>query len=156
MDNLQRFRDLWIGAAASFSRAGAKCVCGFGHTNGCGVFWNRLNKESLVDGQLVAVGSVDAIRRRHCGRAGLRRRTISAQPRELITVQDCWKGMPTILCIASFFKGNEFIRECRRQGGHVVLLTREKLLNEEWARDAIDDLIAIPGRSSVASYLMAA
>ena len=64
--------------------------------------------------------------------------------------------MSTILCIASFFKGNEFIRECARQGGRVVLLTREKLLNEEWARDAIDDLVAIPGRSSVAEYLMAA
>jgi biotin carboxylase len=64
--------------------------------------------------------------------------------------------MPTILCIASFFKGNEFIRECRRQGARVALLTREKLLNEEWAVDAIDDLVAIPGRSSVAAYLMAA
>ena len=64
--------------------------------------------------------------------------------------------MPTILCIASFFKGNDFIRECRRQGARVALLTREKLLNEQWARDAIDDLVAIPGRSSVAAYLMAA
>lgn len=64
--------------------------------------------------------------------------------------------MPTILCIASFFKGNEFIYECRQLGAHVVLLTREKLLNKEWARDALDDLVAIPGRSSVAAYLMAA
>lgn len=64
--------------------------------------------------------------------------------------------MPTILCIASFFKGNDFIRECRRRGARVALLTREKLVNEQWARDAIDDLVAIPGRSSVAAYLMAA
>src|SRR6478672_2334238 len=64
--------------------------------------------------------------------------------------------MPTILCIASFFKGNEFLRECRRQGTNVVLLTREKLLHEQWDREAIDAFVAIPGRSSVASYLMAA
>jgi biotin carboxylase len=61
-----------------------------------------------------------------------------------------------ILCLASFFKGNDFIRECRRQGASVILLTREKISNEDWARDALDDLIALPGRSSVAAYLMAA
>ena len=62
----------------------------------------------------------------------------------------------TILCIASFFKGNEFIRECRRQGAQVVLLTREKLLGKDWARESLDELIAIPGKSSVAAYIMAA
>ena len=63
---------------------------------------------------------------------------------------------PTILCIASFFKGNDFIRECKRQGAGVVLLTREKLLGAEWARDSLDDLIAIAGKTSVQSYLAAA
>jgi biotin carboxylase len=63
---------------------------------------------------------------------------------------------PTILCIASFFKGNDFIRECKRLGAGVVLLTREKLLGAEWARDSLDDLIAIPGKASVQSYLAAA
>ena len=63
---------------------------------------------------------------------------------------------PTILCIASFFKGNDFIRECSRQGTRVVLLTREKLLGADWAREALDDLLAIPGKTSVQSYLAAA
>ncbi len=63
---------------------------------------------------------------------------------------------PTILCIASFFKGNEFIREAREQGARVVLLTREKMLDRDWARESLEELIAIPGRSSVAAYLMAA
>ena len=63
---------------------------------------------------------------------------------------------PTILCIASFFKGNDFLRECKRQGARVVLLTREKLLSEDWARDALADLLAIPGKTSVQSYLAAA
>ena len=63
---------------------------------------------------------------------------------------------PTILCIASFFKGNDFMRECKRNGARVVLLTREKLLAADWARDSIDDLVAIPGTTSVQSYLTVA
>ena len=64
--------------------------------------------------------------------------------------------VPTILCIASFFKGNDFIREARAQGARVVLLTREKLLGEDWARESLDELLAIPGKSSVSAYLAAA
>ena len=63
---------------------------------------------------------------------------------------------PTIICVASFFKGNDFIRECKRLGAAVVLLTREKLLDADWARESLDDLIAIPGKTSVQSYLGAA
>ena len=63
---------------------------------------------------------------------------------------------PTIICVASFFKGNDFIRECKRLGAAVVLLTREKLLDAGWARESLDDLIAIPGKTSVQSYLAAA
>ena len=63
---------------------------------------------------------------------------------------------PTILCVASFFKGNDFIRECKQQGARVVLLTREKLLAADWARESLTDLIAIPGKTSVQSYLTAA
>jgi biotin carboxylase len=63
---------------------------------------------------------------------------------------------PTILCIASFFKGNDFIREAQAQGAHVVLLTREKLLGEDWARESLDELLAIPGKTSVSAYLAAA
>jgi biotin carboxylase len=63
---------------------------------------------------------------------------------------------PTIICVASFFKGNDFIRECKRLGAAVVLLTREKLLDADWARESLDDLIAIPGKTSVQSYLAAA
>ncbi|HXI22350.1 MAG TPA: ATP-grasp domain-containing protein [Pyrinomonadaceae bacterium] len=63
---------------------------------------------------------------------------------------------PTILCIASFSKGNDFIREAAAQGARVVLLTREKLLGEDWARESLDELLAIPGKTSVSAYLMAA
>ncbi|HEY6246230.1 MAG TPA: ATP-grasp domain-containing protein [Pyrinomonadaceae bacterium] len=63
---------------------------------------------------------------------------------------------PTIICIATFFKGNEFIRECKRQGAAVVLLTREKLATADWAYESLDDLIAIPGKVTDQSYAAAA
>ena len=63
---------------------------------------------------------------------------------------------PTILCVASFFKGNEFIRECRRAGASVVLLTREKLLGEEWARECIGSVVAVTGDGGAAAYQDAA
>jgi biotin carboxylase len=48
-------------------------------------------------------------------------------------------GMPlTVLCIATYRKGDEFIRECRRQGCRVLLLTEEKLADSDWPREAID------------------
>ena len=50
-------------------------------------------------------------------------------------------------------KGNDFIRECKRLGAAVVLLTREKLLDADWARESLDDLIAIPGKTSVRAVL---
>jgi biotin carboxylase len=50
----------------------------------------------------------------------------------------------TILCLASYFKGHDFIRECHRLGARVILVTREALRDLEWPRDAIDELLLIP------------
>jgi biotin carboxylase len=44
----------------------------------------------------------------------------------------------TILCIATYRKGDEFLRECHRQGCRVLLLTEEKLRDADWPRDSID------------------
>jgi biotin carboxylase len=44
----------------------------------------------------------------------------------------------TLLCIATYRKGDEFLRECRRQGCRVLLLTDEKLRDADWPREAID------------------
>src|SRR5215207_3206900 len=49
-----------------------------------------------------------------------------------------------IVCLATYFKGADFIRECKDQGGNVVLITKEKMLKEDWPRDSLDDLIAVP------------
>ena len=50
----------------------------------------------------------------------------------------------TFLCIASYFKGEKFVRECKRMGCRVILLTKEKLLNANWPWDAIDEVHAMP------------
>jgi biotin carboxylase len=51
----------------------------------------------------------------------------------------------TILCVATFEKGAEFLRECRRQGCTVLLLTNESLKDApSWPREAIDEIFAIP------------
>lgn len=49
-----------------------------------------------------------------------------------------------IVCLATYFKGGDFIRECKRLGCHVVLITKEKMLPEDWPRDCIDQLMAVP------------
>src|SRR5262245_49155368 len=50
----------------------------------------------------------------------------------------------TIFCIATYEKGAEFIRECKRQGCRVLLLTAEHLANAAWPREAIDDIFYVP------------
>jgi len=50
----------------------------------------------------------------------------------------------TIVCLATYFKGGDFLRECKRLGCHVILVTKEKMLQEDWPRDCLDDLIAVP------------
>jgi phosphoribosylamine-glycine ligase len=49
-----------------------------------------------------------------------------------------------IICLATYFKGADFIHECKAHGCHVVLVTKEKMLGEDWPRESLDDLIAIP------------
>ena len=39
-----------------------------------------------------------------------------------------------IICLATYFKGADFMRECKAQGCNVVLITKEKVLKEDWPR----------------------
>jgi len=52
--------------------------------------------------------------------------------------------MLTILCIATYFKGERFLQECRRLGCTVLLLTVDSLAGAAWPRDAIDEIHSIP------------
>src|SRR5919199_2616135 len=51
---------------------------------------------------------------------------------------------PVIVCLASFFKGADFLREAKAQGARVFLLTREKRRHEEWPHDALDAFFPLP------------
>lgn len=48
-----------------------------------------------------------------------------------------------ILCVASFFKGNDFLDQCKREGWKVVLLTHESILSKPWVRESIDEVWAV-------------
>ncbi|MBK8905895.1 MAG: ATPase [Anaerolineaceae bacterium] len=50
----------------------------------------------------------------------------------------------TILCLASYFKGTTFLTAAKQAGCRVVLVTREKLHNEPWPWDSIDDVFYMP------------
>ncbi len=50
----------------------------------------------------------------------------------------------TFLCLASYHKGFEFVRELRRQGCRVLLVTSKRLAHEEWPRESIDEMLYIP------------
>jgi biotin carboxylase len=50
----------------------------------------------------------------------------------------------TILCLASYHKGFEFLRESRRLGCRVLLVTSKSLEHDEWPRDSIDEIFYMP------------
>lgn len=50
----------------------------------------------------------------------------------------------TVLCLASYLKGEAFLRECKRHGCRVILVTVDKLANANWPREAIDDVFYMP------------
>jgi hypothetical protein len=58
-----------------------------------------------------------------------------------------------IVCLATYFKGADFIRECKEHGCNVVLITKEKTLAEEWPRESLDDLIAVPNDAGPALFI---
>ena len=49
----------------------------------------------------------------------------------------------TILCIASYFKGNRLLERLKAEGCRVYLLTVTSLLNEQWPRASLDDVFAV-------------
>jgi biotin carboxylase len=55
----------------------------------------------------------------------------------------------TILCLSSYEKGQEFLRECKRQGWHVILLTVSALEQADWPRESIDEMFYMPDLSRV-------
>src|ERR1044072_7258351 len=58
-----------------------------------------------------------------------------------------------IVCLATDFKGTDFIRECKAHGCHVVLVMKEKVWSEDWPRESLDDLIAVPNDAGPALFI---
>jgi biotin carboxylase len=50
----------------------------------------------------------------------------------------------SVLCITTYEKGQEFMRECKREGCRVFLLTAEKLRDADWPRESLDDTFYLP------------
>ncbi len=50
----------------------------------------------------------------------------------------------TVLCLAGFEKGHEFIRACKRQGSRVILVTVSSLEAGDWPRESIDEFFHMP------------
>ena len=48
-----------------------------------------------------------------------------------------------VLCLATYYKGERFMREAAAQGARVYLLTVAKLLQRPWPRDILADLFAM-------------
>ena len=59
----------------------------------------------------------------------------------------------TFLCITTYEKGQEFMRECKRQGCRVLLLTAETLRNADWPRESLEDIFCIPADLPVAEIV---
>jgi carbamoylphosphate synthase large subunit len=53
-------------------------------------------------------------------------------------------GALTMLCMASFEKGFDFMRECKAQGARVLLLTVDHLHDRPWPRECLDQIYMIP------------
>ncbi len=50
----------------------------------------------------------------------------------------------TILCLASYDKGFDFMRQCHENGWRVILLTGESLKNAKWPSDVIENIYFLP------------
>jgi biotin carboxylase len=61
----------------------------------------------------------------------------------------------TFLCITTYEKGQEFMRECKRRGCRVLLLTAEKLRDADWPRESLDDAYYLPAEIPLADIVQA-
>jgi biotin carboxylase len=53
-------------------------------------------------------------------------------------------GIERFLCIASYEKGHDFLRQCAQMGVKPTLLTVDKLKDAEWPRAALEEVVTTP------------
>jgi biotin carboxylase len=54
----------------------------------------------------------------------------------------------TVVCLASYFKGVDFLRQCKDHGCRVILVVKEKLRDEAWPRESLEQLLTVPNDAS--------
>ncbi len=59
----------------------------------------------------------------------------------------------TFLCMASYFKGVDFLRTVKSMGHSVLLLVAEKHKDDPWPRDVIDELFVLPSLQKMPDVL---
>jgi biotin carboxylase len=52
----------------------------------------------------------------------------------------------TIVCLASYFKGVDFLRECHALGARVILVVREKVRHEPWPEECLERIVTLPNQ----------
>ena len=60
-----------------------------------------------------------------------------------------------IVCIASFFKGNEFFEECHERGWRVTLVTSEDLLDSAWSWTSLSEVKTVRENATQEEYIRA-
>ena len=60
-----------------------------------------------------------------------------------------------ITCIASEFKGGEFLEECQKAGWHVTLVTRQKLLESAWPWESLNEVKPVIDDAQPGDYVRA-
>jgi ATP-grasp domain len=53
-------------------------------------------------------------------------------------------GIERILCISSYEKGQDFLRQCAETGVRPTLLTVDKLRDGNWPREVLEELVTMP------------
>ncbi|MCL4278952.1 MAG: ATPase, partial [Ignavibacteriaceae bacterium] len=53
----------------------------------------------------------------------------------------------TVLCVSSYEKGFDFMRECKDQGCRVLLLTTKSLETAPWPKESIDEIFYMPDKN---------
>lgn len=61
----------------------------------------------------------------------------------------------TIVCLASYFKGVDFLRECHAQGARVILVVRDKVRSEPWPLDCVERIVTVPDQATSEMFVEA-
>ncbi len=52
-------------------------------------------------------------------------------------------GIERILCISTYEKGQDFLRQCADMGVRATLITLDKHKNGDWPRESLEDIVTI-------------